>query len=224
MKINYIFLIMAFGLGCGSYFFAMKTTRIINQGHKVEARVIELSEGSTTDSKGRHSVVYHPVFKYVLFGKNYTQRSSVGTNPPTFNIGEKTHLYIDPEDPSSFISNSYFDKWGITSILGLLSFVFIMISYFIGRKPSGVRTVKLKGKGRFNIVIAEVISITKNENNVYWFEATWTDPMNGRSYIFSINDYYHPTEVFKGKQIEVAMNPKNYAEYYPILKKAPSPA
>jgi hypothetical protein len=224
MKINYIFLILAIGLGCGSYFFAMKTSRLINQGRKIEAKVIELSKGSVTNSKGQSSVVYYPVFEYVLSGKSYTQASRVGTNPATFDVGEKTNLYIDPENPSSFISDAFVDKWGIPSVLAFISLVFFMISYFIGRKSSGVRSLHLKGKGRFNLIFVEVTSVTKKENNVYWFEASWTDPLSGRSHSFYIHNSYYATEVFKGKQIEVALNPENYAEYYPVLIKAPKAA
>jgi hypothetical protein len=52
MKINYLVLIFAFGLGYGSYYFALKTSKLINHGHKVEGKVVELSKGSMKNSKG----------------------------------------------------------------------------------------------------------------------------------------------------------------------------
>jgi len=224
MKINYIFMILAIGLSCGSYYFAMKTTRLMNHGHKVEAKVIELSKGSVTNSKGRSSIVYHPVFEYIISGKTYTQVSRVGTNPSTFDVGEKTNLYIDPENPSRFISDAFVDKWGIPGVLAFISLVFFLISYFIGRNSGGVKSLHLNGKGRFNRILAEVTTVTKKENNVYWFEASWTDPVTSRNHIFYINDYYQATEVLTGKKIEVFMNPENYAEYYPLSNQAPKAA
>ena len=224
MKINYIFLIMAIGLSCGSYYFAMKTTSLMNHGHKVEAKVIELSKGSVTDSKGRSSIVYHPVFEYVISGKTYTQVSRVGTNPATFDVGDNTNLYIDPENPAHFISDAFLDKWGIPTALAFMSLVFFMISYFIGRKPGGKRSINLKGKGRFNMILAEVTTVTKKENNYYWFEASWTDPVTSRTHIFYVNNFYQASEVFTGNKIQVAMNPENYAEYYPVFNQAPKAA
>jgi hypothetical protein len=162
------------------------------------------------------------VFEYVLSGKSYTQVSRVGTNPASFNVGEKTYLYIDQKNPSHFISDAFFDKWGIASVLAFMSLVFFALFYFIGRKSSSKRSIHLKGKGRFNLILAEITSVTKKDENVYCFEALWRDPLTGRSHTFYVNDYHYPiSEIFKGRQIEVAINPENYAEYYPVLGMAP---
>jgi hypothetical protein len=222
MKINYLFLIFGIGLAWAGFTFALKTSNLINYGEKVEAKVIELSKGSVRNSKGQTSIVYYPVFEYVLAGKNYTQVSRVGTNPASFDVGEKTYLYIDPKNPSHFISDSFLDKWGIPSILAFMSQIFFALFFSMGRKSKSKRSIHLKDKGRFNVIFAEITSVTKKINDIYCFEASWTDPINGRCYTFYINDYHYPiSEIFKGKQIEIAINPDNYAEYYPVLGSAP---
>lgn len=62
------------------------------------ATVVDMIEGETEDG-----YVYYPVLQYMVNGQEYKGRYSIGSYPPAFEIGGKTRIMYNSEDPWEFI-------------------------------------------------------------------------------------------------------------------------
>lgn len=49
---------------------------------------------------------YAPVFEYEYRGQTYRHKSSISTNPPRFQIGQRVELMIDPNNPATAYDKS----------------------------------------------------------------------------------------------------------------------
>lgn len=49
---------------------------------------------------------YAPVLEYEYRGQTYRHKSSISTNPPRFQIGQRVELMIDPNDPDTAYDKS----------------------------------------------------------------------------------------------------------------------
>jgi hypothetical protein len=104
--------------------------RFSSAGTEVPAVVIALdesySDGSTT---------YSPVFEYQFEGQTYTYESVNSSSPPTHDIGERTTLLVDPENPKSARENSFWELWLLPVIMcpiaGIVAVVAIALTLFI---------------------------------------------------------------------------------------------
>lgn len=54
----------------------------------------------------RRPFTYAPVFEYEFRGQTYRHKSSISTNPPRFEIGQRVELMIDPNDPATAYDKS----------------------------------------------------------------------------------------------------------------------
>lgn len=54
----------------------------------------------------KHPFTYAPVLEYEFRGQTYRHKSSISTNPPRFQIGQRVELKIDPDDPGTAYDKS----------------------------------------------------------------------------------------------------------------------
>ena len=66
---------------------------------EVQSTVIENKKRTVKRKKHKTSIKYTPVFEYDYNGKTYTFQSSISTNPPRFDEGEKVQIFLNPDDP-----------------------------------------------------------------------------------------------------------------------------
>lgn len=94
----------------------------------VTAVVVD-NETRRSKTMKNHSFTYAPVFEYEYRGQTYRHESSISTNPPRFQVGQRVELMIDPDNPATV-----YDKSGVADaacfIVLAASAVFMFIGFF----------------------------------------------------------------------------------------------
>jgi hypothetical protein len=118
---------LSIGFGLHSYSF-LKSAKV------AEAKIIELipreSDGST---------LFAPVYIFKDSGGNEIKKySNTASYPPIGNVGDLVDILYSPEDSNKSRMNTFFSKWGISSILGGLGLFYLVacliVIYFTGRR------------------------------------------------------------------------------------------
>ncbi|MBQ9898463.1 MAG: DUF3592 domain-containing protein [Ruminococcus sp.] len=107
MKTNKIFVIIIAGVVMfGAIFaftgFSIKRADMRKKArctYEVTATVTENSLERSTDNDGNTSRSYHPVYEYTYNGETFVIKSSSGSNPPVFEVGEEVTAYVNPLKP-----------------------------------------------------------------------------------------------------------------------------
>jgi len=219
-------LFVGLGMGYGAYSMAVSTQKLLDNGIKVPAEVTELVE-SVSRQDGKTSRTYYPVFKYKIGSKVYERKSRTGSNPPTFNVGDATSLTVDPQDPSNFLADDFFDRWGGAAILGTFSLIFSLIgsigSIMLFRKAKNKKWLESNGL----TVTAEVIEVGLNSSlkingrSPYRITAQWLNPNTNVVHLFHSENIWHDPSSYVTKDIEVKIDQKNPKMYHMVLDKIP---
>ena len=102
--------------------FLVPGVRIIINVIKSKKKCTEYADATVVDFETRYNrrgrVSYYPVFKYEFDGVDHRRASSFYSEFLGFNVGDKTGLYIDPDNPEMF----YCPKETIHKIIGFLIF------------------------------------------------------------------------------------------------------
>ncbi len=72
-----------------------------------------------------------PEIEYNYNGETLVYYSSVTSTPPSYELGEKVEIYVDPEDPSNVLINTFSDRWLLITILGVMGLVFGGIGFLV---------------------------------------------------------------------------------------------
>ncbi len=83
-------------IGVGVIVGIVRKTQEKNCTYKITATVLDNERGSNDSS------ALYPVYYYSYLGKEYTVKSSSGSYPPKFSVGEEVEMYIDPDDPKRY--------------------------------------------------------------------------------------------------------------------------
>lgn len=68
-----------------------------------------------------------PVFEYNYDGQTYTHYSNVSSNPPAYHIGEEVEIYVNRNDPSDILIDTFMDRWFVITLLGGMGTLFFSI-------------------------------------------------------------------------------------------------
>ena len=101
-----------------------KLKHYTKRGIKVEGIVTDL----VASDRNR---MYHPIVRFTLAdGYHVEHKSSSGSNPPLFKIGDSVELLYLPEEPSEFIAISKHSEkfYVLFLIIGLLAFGYFIFS------------------------------------------------------------------------------------------------
>lgn len=111
-------------LSAGLYF-CVNTYQFISRAVRVDGVVTELVHRD-------HTFVLYPVVSYTdQEGKIHKFYSRSGSNPPSYHVGEKVRVLIDPtaRDPSGTATiYGFFDLWGVTITTLILGAAFVLIT------------------------------------------------------------------------------------------------
>lgn len=72
---------------------------------------------------------YAAVFEYEFRGQIYRHKSSISTNPPRYQVGQRVELMIDPDDPGTVYDKSGAADAACFIVLGAAA-VFLLLGIF----------------------------------------------------------------------------------------------
>jgi len=119
----FIAIFAAISLGCW-----LKVKKLIGNGQKVTATVVNhverLVRGKNLgDGVGSSDyIVFHAIFQYMVDGKIYEKRDSIGKNPSKYRVGDRVTLYYNSKNPEEIT------KANEERILKIIFFVFVMLA------------------------------------------------------------------------------------------------
>ncbi len=122
--IKYIFGLIGLAMLVGAFLLVSSTRQFL--AHSVSAKGVVIDLVSSRDSKG--SVTYSPTVEFTtLDAQKITFQSGMGSNPPSYSVGESVDLLYDAAQPNQARINSFFSLWGAATIVGGLGFVFFLV-------------------------------------------------------------------------------------------------
>lgn len=72
-----------------------------------------------------------PVISYEIDGTPYQFTSSIYSSPPAFEINETIEIYVNKDEPSEIIINSFVNKWLIVTIFASFGLVLDLIGILL---------------------------------------------------------------------------------------------
>jgi len=85
----------------GGLFLAIGGVAYASEKHKEKKCTYKVTATVQSNERGSGGA-YYPMYGYSYNGRSYRIRSSSGSNPPQFRVGEKVDMYIDPSSPSRY--------------------------------------------------------------------------------------------------------------------------
>jgi len=124
--IGNIFFVVGLALLTGAWLITRDTVDLLNIGVPAQGIVINLVESRDSDGSTYAPLVEvtsreHGVFRF---------KSSLSSNPPSFSVGEKVDVIVDPDDKDRVIINSFGQKWFMPAIFTFIGSVFSLIGLF----------------------------------------------------------------------------------------------
>ena len=229
IKINILLIVKSFfaivGLAMliGAFFSYKNTSDFLDKGIERKATVVQiiesLSESYDEDLKSNvTSVTYHPYVKFVdEKGVTFYFKSSRGSNPSRYEIGEEIKILYDPKSPKEarvkgFTSNSL-DAYMFSIILGGMGVVFSIIGLGLLLTNKNKKNLKTHLLFEGKRIKADIQSIELNTSimidgrNPYQIISHWKNPRTSRLHIFkSDNLWVDPTDSIKEEKIIVLID------------------
>jgi len=216
-RIRNIFLLVGLALLAGTVWWAVSTRSFVARAAVAQGTVVALAPSSGS----KNSTVYHPVVDYVLPGGQMVEiRSSSGSNPPAYSVGEKVEVLYLPDRPREGRIRGVFSLWGGPLILGGLGLVFSGIGG--GMKLAALskarRVADLRQQGTpvqtaFQAVELNT-SLQVNGRHPFQVVTQWLNPATGKLHVFhSDNLWFDPTEFAQERKITVFLDPANPKRY-----------
>ncbi len=80
---------------------------------------------------------YQPTFEYIFEGDTLYHYSSTSSDPPSYHLGEKVEMYVNPTDPYDILVDTFMGRWFLIVLLGGMGSVFFgigMVAFLAFRK------------------------------------------------------------------------------------------
>ena len=124
---------LVIGLGCAALVGALATslhtwhfTRI---AQRASGTVIEMRQQTDKDSG---SVIYAPTFRFQdATGAQHTVSSGFYSSPPEFHVGDGVTVLYRGDDPQTARIDSYWQVWGLPSLLGIIGSIELPVGLVI---------------------------------------------------------------------------------------------
>lgn len=223
-----IFLLVGIGFLSGAYFSYSSTASFISTALSTTGVVVENRFERSTSSKSSSGVYYGYIKFNTAEGSSVTFRTSVGTNPPAFEVGESTKVYYDPKDPQSAQVNTFFQLWFLPILLGFIGFIFTIIPVTILCLKSSRRKREEWLRNNGDRVNAEFLGVemdtsySMNGQHPYIIKSQWLNPLTNQPQIFTSERlWYNPEEFVKCKALQVFIDRNNPTKYHVDLSNLP---
>ncbi len=185
---------------------------VLTEGHVIELDKIR-SEGEYT---------FKPIVSYRdNNGYEYQFRSSAGSNPPRYAVGDQVEVLYKASLPEQAKIKDFFSLWGLEALFSFGGAVFFSIGltmilrgYF---KRVTIKNLKIKGRAinaKIEYVqVNDMVSI--NYENPYVVIASWKDPLTSINHEFkSENLWFDPTGYITNDEIIVYIDKKDSSKYF----------
>lgn len=204
--IKYVFAVIGLAMLVGAIWSFTSTREFLATAVTTEGVVTEMVRSRSSDS-----TTYSPVVEFTTESGELIEHSSTsGSNPPSYDVGEKVTVYYQPGQPHRAKISGFFSLWGLATIFGIMGSVF----FFIGggwiaygwHRAKEVDSLKRTGTP----ILAEIqsvqpnTSLTVNGRNPYQITAQWLSPYDNKVYVFnSENLWFDPRSYIDREHVTV---------------------
>lgn len=214
--IKYTFLAIGIALLLGAGVIGQHTRSFLSNAVSTDGIVVALDALSD-----RGSTTYRPIIRFQTPSGNVEFRSSSGSNPPRYTVGDTVPVLYSPDKPNDARPDAFFSLWGAATITAGIGLVFFTIgAAMIGlarrssRREAYLRTQGVPVQARVQ-GIEENESIQVNGRSPYRIMAQWQDPATSQIHLFySGNIWFDPTEYVTREHITVLLDRKNPKRYH----------
>jgi hypothetical protein len=98
-----------------------------------KGKVIDYRNYQSSNDNGGSTTMYTPVFEYAFSGKSYQHASSTSSSSPEYEIGEEVDVLVDPKNPKEILINTFWEKWFVVVLLGIMGTIFTGVGYAVFR-------------------------------------------------------------------------------------------
>jgi hypothetical protein len=100
---------------------ALRSERLEKRGRLASGVITELIREQSRDADGFLQIYYHPVFQFEdQNGSTHLVKSSIGTNPTGFSVGQTVRVLYDPEKTSLASIDTFGQMWAIPLVFGVI--------------------------------------------------------------------------------------------------------
>jgi len=208
-----IFATVGIGFVVGGLYFYQSQQAFLATAHKAEGIVKEL----IFSRSGKKGGVYYPLVEFSTpDGQVHSFRSDTGTNPASYDEGERVEVRYDPKQPSQAKLTGFWSLWGLSAIFGGLGSIFTLIG--LGVLWSGIRTKQriqqLKVTGTPIELPARVEYSNLKGSRGYYIRCEWYNPNDGKMYIYDSEKMLFDPTRFLREHVRVWIDPQNPKNYH----------
>jgi hypothetical protein len=135
MEVMLIFIIVGMVVMIIGVVLFIKEKNFLKNCSSTIGTVIGISKRISRSSNGRRTY-YHPIIQFQTFNSTEELKSSVGTNPCSYKVGDQVEILYAADNPKKAQLNKFIYKWCASLVLGIIGFVFIAFActFFLLRK------------------------------------------------------------------------------------------
>lgn len=225
--IGTVFSIVGVGMLIAATLMATHTRGFAEGAERAEGEVIQLVRQRSSDS-----VTYAPVISFIAGnGLVYEFKSSLSSNPPAYEPGDRVAVLYNPERPLDARLDGFFSLWGGALVLGILGAVFgaggagmLAVPWYRRRRAKRLRAEGRRIEAAFHGVERN-LSLRVNGRHPFFVVGQWQDPSTADVYVFrSDNIWYDPTDFINSASVPVYIDPADPRTYFMDLSFLPRSA
>jgi hypothetical protein len=222
------YLVTLFGVAMliGAYFLYANARSFVTTASRTQGTVVSLRPQLSNNSR-----TYAPVVSFRVGAQQIEFKSTTGSNPPAYHIGESVPVIYSPANPYLAKIDSFFSLWGGTVIVAGIGSAFLLIGGGIMaagplRRRSDNRLMQegLPIQADFQQVDLNT-AVSVSGRHPFRVIAQWQDPSTAKIRVFkSHNLWFDPSRFITQKQIRVFLDRNNPKRYYVDLSFLPKQA
>lgn len=230
--VKYGFTLIGIGMLLGAFSLYKNTTSFLEEAARAEGTVVDLVRSRSSSSSSDSSPTYKPEVTFVTeTGETVQFVSSMGSNPPSYSIGEQVTVFYLPHRPQEAQLNGYFSLWGVATIFAGLGSVFALVGGGLivfpvlkRRKDQLLRKDGTPIDTQFQGVEPNR-SISVNGRHPFRVITQWQNPTTSEIHLFQSNNlWWDPTHHIDRESITVFIEKNNPKKYFADLSFLPKMA